>query len=127
MCPKSMVTWRSRVSLVFTFSRKVELTSCDTKTSHKVVCDSPDSGLPLERRPVRSNESIERNSHNESNVKPVDVFVPVRSRDGLLSDMRFLGVVLLVTIWLGSLCQARWRLRRVLWWCSHGVVWRRMF
>ena len=105
---------------------KGELTSCNTKTSHEVISDGPDGSFPLERRPVRRNESIDRNSNDESNVEPVDVFVPVRLGDGLLSDVRFLRVVLLVTIWLRCLCHARWRLRRVLWWCSHGVVWRRM-
>lgn len=97
-----------------------ELTSCDSKTGHEVIRDGPNSSLPLERRPVRSNESIDRNSNNESNVEPVDVFVPVRLRNWLLSDMRFLGIVLLVTIWLRRLCHARWRLGSVLWWSSHG-------
>jgi hypothetical protein len=76
------------------------IASCDTETSHEVICYSPDGGLELERSPIGSNEAVDGNSNNQGDVEPIDMFVPIRLGDGLLGDVRFLGIVLLVTIWL---------------------------
>ena len=74
------------------------LTSCDTETGHEIVCYSPDGSLQVERSPVCCDETIDRNSHDQGDVQPVDVLVPVRLGNWLLGDVRFLGVVSLVTV-----------------------------
>lgn len=81
---------------------RTKYTSCDTKTSHEIVCERECGRLPLKGRPVRLNESIDGDSNNEVNIEPINVFVPVGTRNGLLRDVRFLGVVFLVSIWLRS-------------------------
>jgi hypothetical protein len=91
-------------------------TSCDTKTSHEVVGKGKCCSLPLERSPVRSNHSVDWNSHDEGDVEPVDMFIPVGFRDGDFGDMGFLGIVFLVTIWLDSASHTGWWLRSILWW-----------
>jgi len=73
----------------------------------------------LERRPVGLNQPIGRYADDEGDIEPVDMLVPVRPGNGLFGDVRLLGIVLLVTIWLCGLCHIRWRLRSVLWWRSH--------
>ena len=45
-------------------------------------------------------ESVDGNSNNEVNIEPIDVLVPVRTRDGLISDMRLFWVVLFIPIGL---------------------------
>jgi hypothetical protein len=86
---------------------KPVVTSCDTKTGHEVIDDSPDSGLPLQRSPIGHDETVDWNSHDEGDVKPVNMFVPVCFGNGFLGDVRFLWVVSLVTIWLRWLSHAR--------------------
>lgn len=81
MCPKSVVT------------------SCDTKTSRKVIGNSPDGSLQLEGSPVCGNQAIDRKSDNQGDVQPVDVLVPVGLGDGFFGDVWLLGVVLLVAVW----------------------------
>lgn len=88
------------------------VTGRDTKTSCEVIGNSPDGSLELERGPVCCNQAVDRKANDQSDIEPIDVFVPVRLRDGLFGDVRLLRIVLLVTIWLGWLCHAGcgWRL-----------------
>ena len=66
------------------------VTGCDTETGHEVVDEGPDGGLPLERSPVCLNDTIEWNTDNESDIEPVDVFVPVEPGHRLVGDVRLL-------------------------------------
>lgn len=75
-------------------------TSCDSQTRHEVVCKGPDGCLPLQRGPVCRDHAIDWNSHDEGDVKPVDMLVPIGAGNGLLGDVRFLGIVFLVAVWL---------------------------
>ena len=47
------------------------------------------------------------------------MLVPVGAGDGLLGDMRLLGIVLLVAVWFRDLCHTGWRLCSLR---SHGCV-----
>ena len=85
------------------------LTGSDTKTSHEIVGNRPDSRLQLKRCPVCCNESVDRKADNEGDVQPVDMLVPVRLCDCLLGDVRFLGIELLASR-LKRLGHAGWRL-----------------
>jgi hypothetical protein len=80
--------------------RQKKLTSGNTQSCHEIVGNRPDSSLPLERCPVRCKESVDRNSNNESDIEPIDVFVPVGLGNRFLGDVRLLGIVSLVAIWL---------------------------
>jgi len=71
------------------------VTSCDTQTGHKVVEDGPDGSLPLERRIVGLDHSVDGNENDEDDIEPVDVLVPVRPSHGHLGDVRLLAVQLL--------------------------------
>ncbi len=82
-----------------------KLTSCDTETSHEVVGNCPDGRLQLERCPVCRDEAVDRKANDQSDVQPVDMFVPVGLRNWLLGDVRLLGIVLL-TSRLKRLCHA---------------------
>ena len=82
MCPESVVTCR------------------DTKAGGEVVGYCPKRCLELERNPDSLNEAIHRDADNESDIKPVDMFVPVLFCDGSLGDVRLLGIVLWISVWL---------------------------
>jgi hypothetical protein len=82
-----------------------ELTSCDTETSHEVVGNCPDGRLQLKRCPVCCDEAVDWKANDESDVQPVDMFVPVGLRNWLLGDVRLLGIVLLASR-LKRLCHA---------------------
>ena len=73
---------------------------CDTKPGGEVVCYCPQRCLELERNPDGLNEAIHRNTDDEGDVEPVDVFVPVLFCNGRLGDVRLLGIVLWVSVWL---------------------------
>lgn len=71
-----------------------ELTSSDSDASHIIIGNGPDGSLELERDPAGLDQAIERNEEDEGDVKPVDMFVPVRQIDRCVRDVRFLdGVV----------------------------------
>lgn len=78
----------------------------DTKTGREIVGNGPDGGRKTERRPVGSDEASNRNTDNEGDVEPVDVLVPILSRDREISDVRLARVVGLVSVWL--LLLGRW-------------------
>ena len=78
-------------------------TSCDAKSSCKIIGSSKQSSLPLQRSPPCLDESVERQSDNHGNVQPVDMLVPVGFGHGRVSDVLFLGVVGLVSIGLRAL------------------------
>lgn len=69
-----------------------EHTSSDSETGEKVVDDSPDGSLELQWHPESLNTAIDGNSHNEENVQPVDMLVPVLASQGRIGDMDLLGV-----------------------------------
>lgn len=79
-------------------------TSCDAQARHEIVDDCEQGGSPLQRNPKRLDAAIEGNSHNEGHIEPVDVFVPIGSGDGGISDVRFLGIIGSAPIWLRGLC-----------------------
>lgn len=76
------------------------VTSGDTETSVEVVDDSPNCSLPLQRSPVGLNTTKSWDTKNQEDIEPVDVLVPVRPRDGLVSDVWLLWVVLRVSVGL---------------------------
>lgn len=75
-------------------------TSCDPETRHEVIGHGPDERLPLQRSPVCGDQTVDGNAHDEGDVEPVDVLVPICLGDGLFGDVRLLGVVPLVAIGL---------------------------
>ena len=94
------------------FPTHAQLTSCDSQTSHKVICYSPDCGLPLQRCPVCRNAAIDWDTNDQGDIEPVDMFVPIGSGDGLFGNVWLLWIVLFVSVWLRGLCHARRYLRR---------------
>jgi len=69
------------------------ISSSYTEAGSEVVQDSPDGSLELERDPESLDAAIDGNAHDESDVEPVDMLVPVRSRHRGFGDVRFLGVI----------------------------------
>lgn len=73
---------------------------CDTETSHEIIGNRPESGLELERHPKSLDAAINRYADDEGDIQPVDMLVPVRSGHGSFGDVRFLGVIFGVSVWL---------------------------
>lgn len=96
-----------------------ERTSCDAEAGEEVVEDGEDGRLGLQRRPVGLDAAVERDSDDERHIEPVDVLVPVGLGDGLLGDVRPLGVVFGVAVGLRLAGHGRRSLRGELWWSSH--------
>lgn len=67
-------------------------TSSDSETGKKVVNDSPDGSLELQWHPESLNTAIDGNSHDEEDVQPVDMLVPVLASQRRIGDMDLLGV-----------------------------------
>lgn len=67
-------------------------TSSDSETSEKVVDDGPDGSLELQWHPKGLNTAIDGNSHDEKNVQPVDMLVPVLASQRRIGDMDLLRV-----------------------------------
>lgn len=132
------------------------VTSGDTEASVEVVDEGPDSRLEGQRHPVgghtgRKCQSIffsfslrvvvgawysqaqHGNEENERDIEPVDVLVPVLQRNGLVGDVRLLGVEIGFPNGLivgRSVRKGRSRLHRLGGWRRHGegkrerdVVW----
>lgn len=78
----------------------MELTSCDAQTGCKVVQHGKHECLHLQRDPPSLDHAIQWNADDESDIEPVDMFVPVGFGDGSLSDVLLLGVVRFVPVWL---------------------------
>ncbi len=78
--------------------------SCDTQTSGEVVCNGPNGGLDLERYPEGLDAAVDGNANDESDIKPVDVLIPVRSGHWDLGDVRLLGVIFGISVGLAGLC-----------------------
>jgi len=74
--------------------------SSDAETCAEVVDDGPHGGLPKERSPDGLDEAEGRDAKDEEDVEPVDMLVPVFLGDGLVGDVRLLGVVLWVPVGL---------------------------
>lgn len=72
----------------------------DSKTCGEVVCHRPQRGLEVQWYPNGLNEAIYGDAHDEGDIEPVDMLVPILLRDGRFGDVRFLGVVLCVSVWL---------------------------
>lgn len=84
------------------------MVSCgDTETSSEVVDNGPEGSLPKEWSPDGLNAAEGRNTENEENIEPVDVFEPVLLSDGLFGDVRLLGIVLWVPVRLRLACLSR--------------------
>lgn len=79
---------------------KTMVASGDTKASPEVVDDSPESSLPLERRPEGSDAAHKRDTENQEAVKPIDMLVPVCLCDWSVGDVWLFGIVLWVSVWL---------------------------
>ena len=79
---------------------KTVIPCCDTETSSEVVCYSPDGSLQLERNEEGTDAAIERDHHNESDVEPIDMLVPIRLGDRFLCDVFLLGIIFRFSIWL---------------------------
>jgi len=103
VCPKTMVA------------------SSDTETSVEVVDDSPNCSLPPQRSPVSLNAAECWDTENQKDIEPVDVLVPVRPRDRLISNVWLLWVVLWVSVGFILAGHSR-RLRREEFWldCLHA-------
>ena len=69
-------------------------TSSDAETGHEVVGKGPDGGLPVQRSPVGHDHTVDWNTDNESDVKPVNVLIPVRGSHWKLSDVWLRWIVL---------------------------------
>lgn len=69
------------------------LTSSDANSSQKIVPNSKDGGLELQRDPVGVDEAVYRHEDDKGDVEPVDMLVPVRERDGSVCDMNGLLLV----------------------------------
>lgn len=82
------------------------VTSCDSQPGAEVVEDCERSGLGLERSPVCGDHPVDGNAHNQGHVQPVDMLVPIGLGDGLLGDVRLLGIIFLVSIGLSGLRHA---------------------
>lgn len=82
----------------------------DTEAREKVVDDSPESSLPLERCEGRGDTSSEWDTTDERYVEPVDVFVPIAPGHGSIRNVRLIWVVLRVSVWLRFGSHWRWLL-----------------
>ena len=82
MCPQSVVA------------------CCDTETGHEVVGNGPDGSLELKWCPKSLDATVQRDADDKIDIQPVDMFIPVRLGDGRIGDVRLLGVILCVPIWL---------------------------
>lgn len=80
--------------------RPVTLTGCDTQASGEVINYCEQCCFKIYRRPEGSDAAHQRYTHDESHVEPVDIFVPVLFRHGLIRDMRFLRIVRFISIGL---------------------------
>jgi len=76
------------------------VSSSDSETSVEVVEDSPCCSLPHERRPDCSDETHHWYTEDEKDIQPVDVFVPIVSRQRGVCNVWLLGVILLVPVGL---------------------------
>jgi hypothetical protein len=85
------------IDQIIRFGVSTRLTGCDSKTSHEVIRNCPDGRLQLQWCPVCGNEPVDGKPNNEGDVQPVDVLVPVGSRNWLFGDVRLLGIVLLAS------------------------------
>jgi hypothetical protein len=75
-------------------------TSCDTETGHEIICNGPYRRLPVKRGPVGGHKSIDGDSDNEGDVKPIDMLVPIGPGDGFIGDVRLLRIITFVAVWL---------------------------
>ena len=76
------------------------LTSCDTQASGEVINYCEQCCFKIYRRPEGSDAAHQRYTHDESHVEPVDMFVPVLLRHGLVCDVRLLRIVCFVSVGL---------------------------
>ena len=91
-------------SLVGSVRPKSVVTSGDAEASSEVVKTCPDGGLEEERSVGGTNEAKHRDANNQSDIQPVDMLVPIIPRNGSVGDVRFLGIIALVAVWLVLFC-----------------------
>jgi len=97
VCPKPMIAYVESQPIdpqKIASGKKEKPTSCNAETSHKVICNSKDGCLDLERGRVCGDEAIDGDSDDEGHVQPVDMLEPVCAGDGLLGDVSLLHVEL---------------------------------
>ena len=82
MCPKSMVA------------------SCDTKTGHEVVDDSEECCLPFHWCEEGTDDTDDGYVDDESDVKPIHMFVPVLLGHGRVCDVWFSRIIVSITVGL---------------------------
>ena len=70
----------------------------DAEAADEVVDEGEDGSLEVQRRPPGGDEADEGKTHDEEDVDPVDVLVPVCYRHGRLGDVRLAVVVGLVLV-----------------------------
>lgn len=73
-------------------------TRCDSQARHKVVGHGPDGGLPVERRPHCLDATDERDAHDQKDIQPVNVFVPILLRHRCFCDVFLRRIVGLVAV-----------------------------
>lgn len=85
-----------------------QLTRGHAETAHEIIDDGKHGRLPLEMDPPGLDEAIQRNTDDQNDVEPIDMFVPVGLGHGDLGNVLFLGVIRLVPVGFGRLCHWRW-------------------
>ena len=76
------------------------IASCDTKTGHEVVDDSKQRRLPFHWCEERTNDTDDRYVDDESDVEPVDMFVPILLGHGSVCDVWFSRIIMSITVGL---------------------------
>lgn len=88
------------ISIVLVEGRSRALASCDTQASGEVVNEREQCCLEIYRRPKGCDAAHDGDTNNESDVEPVDVFVPILLRHGLVCDVSLLRIICFVSVGL---------------------------
>ena len=75
-------------------------TSCNAEPGHEIIQDSPHSRLPLQGRPNGLYTAVEGDTHDQGDIEPIDMFVPVGFGHGCICDVRFPRVISSAPVWL---------------------------
>ena len=75
-------------------------TSGNAEPGHKIIHHSAHSRLPLQGRPNGLYAAIDWDTHDEGDIEPVDMLVPVGFGHGCIGDVRFPGIIISASVWL---------------------------